>query len=487
MTLRKLALIATILPAMAGFFACNSSYDSLTLSSSAAVKSFSLTEDDSIAANLDSVFFSIDLAKGLIFNADSLPYGTDVTRLIPVITTLETASEMKLIVTRANGTDTTYNYLENSTDSIDFTNPVKLRVVSYDGLTEMTYTVNVNVHKVVSDSLTWNRDALSALPSTISNPTGQRTVQSNGAYYCLTTDGSAYCLASYTPTATPTNAPGMLLENWEKNSITFPFAPQVESFAATDETFFLLADDGALWMSDSHGDIWAETGLSWNAVYGNYGDRLLGSVETENGWMIQSYPTGDLTPLPAGMPVSGTSMPASYTFPLSSAEQMVIVGGRLPDGSLTPDTWGFDGTSWVKLSKRPLPVALENVAMAMYFSFKTSSAWITTSLPTLVAIGGRASDGTISTAVYISNDYGINWVKAASTMQLPEYITPVWGAQLFVVDSFYDGNIKPLVSKPTETWACPYIYLFGGYDSAGTFQNTLWRGVINRLSFKPIE
>ena len=35
-------------------------------------------------------------------------------------------------------------------------------------------------------------------------------------------------------------------------------------------------------------------------------------------------------------------------------------------------------------------------------------------------------------------------------------------------------------------WDCPYIYLYGGLDAQGTLHNSVWRGVINRLTFVPI-
>ena len=61
--------------------ACNSSenygQEGTADYSGTAVKSFSLKENDQVLNNIDSVFFSIDLVNGMIFNADSLPVGTD--------------------------------------------------------------------------------------------------------------------------------------------------------------------------------------------------------------------------------------------------------------------------------------------------------------------------------------------------------------------------------------------------------------------------
>ena len=51
-------------------------------SSNVAITSFSLVANSKILANLDSVHFTIDLDRALIYNADSLPKGTDVSRML---------------------------------------------------------------------------------------------------------------------------------------------------------------------------------------------------------------------------------------------------------------------------------------------------------------------------------------------------------------------------------------------------------------------
>ncbi|MDE5875036.1 MAG: hypothetical protein K2H15_05265, partial [Muribaculaceae bacterium] len=70
--------------------ACNSDSDSdkqevAVTSSTVAINSFYLKADAKVMKNLDSVFFSIDLNKAIIFNADSLPKGTDISRLLPSV------------------------------------------------------------------------------------------------------------------------------------------------------------------------------------------------------------------------------------------------------------------------------------------------------------------------------------------------------------------------------------------------------------------
>ena len=126
-------MLATLLAAM-GFAGCNSEKEDIaTVSySSVAVEGFSLAADDSVLANLDSVFFTIDLNNALIFNADSLPVGTDVSKLVVKVNTTSVGG-VELIVPRPGMTDSVYNYLANQHDSIDFSHgPVTLRITSQD-------------------------------------------------------------------------------------------------------------------------------------------------------------------------------------------------------------------------------------------------------------------------------------------------------------------------------------------------------------------
>lgn len=491
MTLRKFAIALAVISAAAGFVACNSSsYDNeeLILPSGTAVKSFSLAEDDSVMANLDSVFFTIDLVGGRIFNADSLPYGTKVTGLVPSITTLQTASNVELRVTRSNGTDTVYNYLTNSTEKIDFTNPVILRIASADGRNERNYTIRVNVHQVKADSLTWGNDSRTTLPTSLANPTAQRTVRKADDFYCLTQNGNSYILGLHKGDIAGLNGARPTIDDWEIRSIAFPFSPQINSFAATDEALFILDTDGNLWTSANDGTTWTATTLKWHNIYGSHLSTLLGSLDTPEGWKVQAYPSGDMQTLPSGMPVSGTSTPVSYTFPMSGQPQTLFVGGRKADGSLSPDTWGYDGHSWAKISKRPLPVALESVAIASYVTFKANANLSYTEFPSIIAFGGRDSSGVPTDTVYVSNDYGYNWKKADALLQLPAEIGAFYNAQAYVMTSTFTASIiQPQIVKPIESWDCPYIYLFGGINSNGTLNNTVWRGTINHLTFKPIE
>lgn len=180
------------------FVGCNSNtyQPGEDTASSVAVASFSLSKNDEVIENLDTVFFSIDLNTAQIYNADSLPYGTVVDKLVPVIKLVGLASKAELKSINEDGTETIHDYLANQNDSVNFANgPVYFTVASPNDEVEYTYTIKVNVHKVVSDSLVWGETARAALPTSFDAPFAQHTVKINNTTYCLSTDRSAYSIA----------------------------------------------------------------------------------------------------------------------------------------------------------------------------------------------------------------------------------------------------------------------------------------------------
>ncbi len=499
MILRKIAIALVVLSTMVGFIACNStSYESedVTLPGSTAVKSFTLSPDDSAKIQLDSVFFSIDLVKGLIFNADSLPVGTEVTELNPVVTTAQGASAIKFTVTRTNGTDTVYNYSVNTKDAeknkeikIDFTNPVKMLVTSTDGKNSREYTIKINVHKMIADTLEWNNGARTMLPTSLSAPEEQRTVRMADSFYCLTRQGSDYCMGSRTGSLSGLNGAVLSLADWNVAAVTFPFTPRVSSLSASAQVLYILDTEGKLWKSTDSAQSWSDTGLKWNHIYGAHQDKLLGNfLDSSGAWKLQEYPSQAVSDLPDGMPVSGTSLPVAYSFQWSDREQSFVVGGRKSDGTLTAATWGYDGYSWARISKTNLPQPLEDVALASYVTYV--KAYGLNDFPTLMVFGGRKSDGQLNSEVYISSDYGFIWSKAADKLQLPSHMGKFTAAQAHVMSSAFKVNITPAparIIKPIEEWECPYIYIFGGINEQNQLNNSVWRGVINRYTFRPIE
>ncbi len=477
---------------------CNSESDPVTMEefeyNNLMVSSFSLKKNDSIISNLDSVFFSIDLNNALIYNADSLPKGTRIDRL-QVSMTLPTVQEANLVYRTSEGKDSTVNYLTNPNDSIDFSNgPVMLKLKSYSGNAERTYQIKVNVHEMMPDSLYWNKSAVCPLPTSLQSVTAQRTIMFDGKVAVFTTDGTDVCMAL--------NANPYDDSAWETSSVTLPVSGDITSISSLGATLY-ITDGTTLWQSTDKAATWTATSGLMSHIYGACGDMLLGVRKDADGkYWHTSYPVSNETEVPDGCPVSGTSLPIVYTSEWSYTPMMLILGGYTASGELTGTMWGYEGGEWACVSNVGIPAA-ESPVFFPYFTFSESGAWSVNSYTTLFAI----SEG----KTYISRNRGINWQLGDASLQLPDYMPVLTGAQGIVVPNTMTASVEPAsasswrempvkalpswlkvetsgsrVSSPIESWDCPYIYIFGGKTADGAMSNTVWRGVINRLSFKPI-
>lgn len=500
--IRKTA-IALIVGTLTGVVAsCNSNSDdeTLVLPTSAQVTAFSMTANSKVMVGLDSVYFSIDQLNCRIFNADSLPMGTDVTHLIPKLT-VSSASIVEFHVSRPGLSDTIYNFIDHPTDSIDFSNPVRLRVVSLDGQSTATYNVKVNVHTVPSDTLLWSRLERQSLPSQFNVVTDGTVAHTADRYYSLTYYDGRYSLAS---AADPAGT-------WSYATPSFGFTPNLQSFNATDDALYVLDGDGKLYTS-ADGTAWTATGQTWTNIYGNHGDQLLGLGRQNGVDVLTTYPGATVTPLPQGFPVSGTSQTVSYTFEMTSQTQTLLVGGRTADGRVTGDTWSYDGSNWARISVKPVPNGLENATVFPYFTLDIhKTAYAVSRQSVLLAMNGRNANGQMNDTVYMSYDLGMHWQRASSLLQTGGAIPMRNDARAFVYKQTMTTGANALsrgrwtnalpaanleawtvvrrrgATKPITEWECPFIYMFGGHDANGTFLNAMYRGVINRFRFKPLQ
>ncbi|MDE6558760.1 MAG: hypothetical protein K2K29_02600, partial [Muribaculaceae bacterium] len=184
------ALVAVAPLAVVLIGACNSKDDpkegiDYQAAQSVAVTKFAISPNARVMENLDSVYFSIDLEHRVIYNADSLPMGTRIDKLVPVITYPATVGSAEITMTGGTTRTGTVNYITNPSDSIDFTGNVSLKLTSIDGSLTASYRLKVNVHKCQGDSLMWDKEALAPLPSRNGSPKVQRTVSAGDKVYTL--------------------------------------------------------------------------------------------------------------------------------------------------------------------------------------------------------------------------------------------------------------------------------------------------------------
>lgn len=474
--LTKLRLYFASALAIFAFSGCNDNdgYETSIDYTSTQVQSFNLMSNDKILNNLDSVYFSIDLVNARIFNADSLPFGTPVNKLQIEVKT-DNCSEIEVRFPHPDHLgDSVINYMTNSTDSIDFSRGnVRLHVVSYDRAASRDYTLEVNVHKTVADTLLWFTDTPMSLPSSLTSISASATVMRNKNLYTLTTDNDGnYCL----------NTASSPLDAGSNENLSFSFIPQIESFTATESAFFILADNGDLYTSADARN-WTSCDVNWTSITATYGDILLGVVKDGDTYKHSTYPGSPTTVIPEDFPVSGNSQAIRFTSKWSPEAQIITMGGTKADGTPSPTVWAYDGSLWAKIADNT-PMKVTGASMFPYYVCETdTNTWTATTRSVFMTLGGTQADGTPNGTIHISYDLGFNWQEAPSLMQPPKNFPPIHGARAFIINKAMPSR----AIRPITDWDTPYIYLYGGYDSEGKPYPYILQGVINKLQFKPLQ
>ena len=451
------------------------------------IRAFGLQADNAVLTSLDSVYFTIDYDNGLIYNADSLPVGTDISALKVTVNFYNTVNSAVFNISGAKEqNDTSITYTSGMSTALDFTGKTILTVTSYDKTQVKDYQIKVLVHKENPDSLKWNQSWRRDLPGITGQTKAFKVVCQNDLYVAMAYDGNACQLMKATA---PNSA------SWTSQQANVPFVPQVSSLTAAYDALYMLDSAGGLWTS-ADGSEWSACGVTWNSILGAYDNRVLGVMADAGAYLHDEYPRSDdfePTEVEAGFPIAHASDMIVTTNNWALAQQAIIVGGIDAQGHLLSDVWGFDGMTWGKINNNSTSVlpALADATLFPYYTYKTlpgvrrcarQSTWY--------VMGGKLADGTLNGKIYLTSTQGITWTVGDSTMTQPSFMPRFYGAQAMVNNETFTlsgaAGAPRRVQSLVTTWNCPFIYLFGGYNDRGELLPSVWRGVYNRLTNTPV-
>lgn len=488
-------MMAMTLSSLSVLVSCNNkekdddTYTYSTSTQTTLVTGFALQADAEVLANLDSVHFTIDYDNGLIYNADSLPVGTDISALKVTVNFLNTIHSAVFNITGATyQSDTTINYTTSMTKSLDFTGKTVLTVTSADEKRVKDYEVKVLVHKVNPDSLVWPENWRRDLPGYEGGVQYYKTVKQGNLYRSMAYDGMTCTML----TATAPNQ-----GTWEKQTLSLPFDPQVNTLVASDEALYVLASDGVLYTS-ADGLYWTSCGVIWHSLLGTYEDRVLGIVSGPDGdYYHDEFPRSEgfeASVVEDGFPVAHSSDMIVTDNNWTVSQQAILVGGIDSNGELLSNVWGYDGKLWGKINNihtSSLP-AVADATLFPYYTYRTLKGVRRYALqPTWFLMGGRLADGKLNDKIYLSTTQGITWSVGKESIAQASHITPFYGAQAFVFAETLTAasgasNMPRRVSSLSTSWECPFVYLFGGYNSEDELLPYVWRGVYLRMTNNPV-
>lgn len=223
--------------------------------------------------------FTIDHQQGVVYNSDSIAYGTNVTRVITKI------SADGYVYYYKDGERTGYN----AEDSIDFTNPVRFTVVSHDERFSRDYLISINVHRVNGKKTHW--EWLKDADFTANLYTEQQAIIKDEQLYVL---GKSHTGEGYTTSTAIADgkhwsepAPWTGIEN---NADCSSIILHNGSFYLLAEGVLYRSDDGIAWQKTNAGGVTCLLGvtsesrpIAWSLIGDTFASSADMSIWETNG------------------------------------------------------------------------------------------------------------------------------------------------------------------------------------------------------------
>lgn len=435
-------------------FSCSRSEDDgYTLSPYAFIKSFSIADirssypsftsdgrDTTVVktVSMGSFAFTINQLTGEIYNNDSLPFATDVTKVVISLS----AEGVPSIY---DDSTSLYEAISKS-DSIDFTAPRKFRVYSNDAQYHKDYTISINVHQVDPEMMVWAQ--MPAVDAVVP----VRAMELDGNMYLFGKDSEGAAVVSVTA-IDDANV-------WSTAGVTGLSVDALSTITVWGGQFYAVAS-GNLY-SSADAKFWevAASGLGAIAIVGASDEAGEIWIAGEQG-LLRSKDGGSFEvteALPNGFPLYGVSL---MSYPLSHNKEIVrymLVGytTAAKDGDVAVWSRLSSEDKWVRYDNEGNTFtcpALKDVTAVRYNG-------------NLYALGGAGNVNGVNvdafSSFYVSKDNGIVWKENTSFYQrLPKELA---------------GNNAPFAIAVDSK---NYLWIINAGENGG-----VWKGIINRLGFK---
>ena len=359
----------------------------------------------------------IDHVNSRVYNPDSLPVGTDVSKV--VFSQLSALGYLWIDALTTEG-DTTFL----ASDSTDFTKPRRITVQSYDLSAKREYEIKVNVHREEADTFVW-RKAAAFVPCVVDLQQAQMLCTAGRLLLFGHVDGMSLRLES------STTAP----EDWH--------------FAEMNRTVGSVCRFDSRFVGLSAGEVvTSDDGLSWQAVEGAPVFDLLLAAGTRDLYAVREgkiYHTTDLytwTEDSADTPAMLPEADVVFTCQPSAADKWLedlLVVGRRADSSVVwkknVDLSGAEAFPWnfypePDATPYPCPV-LQGASLATYDG--------------KALLAGLKGDGSVG--LYLSRDNGRTWMP--QEIKLPAFGAAPSGVSI-CVDA--EQNIWMACQGTGEVW-----------------------------------
>ncbi len=423
---------------------CETKTSSSVPSSVAKLSAFSFAKVDSMPGL--SAVFTIEerLDTGLVWNKDSMLYGTRLDSVVPRFTFAATPSLASLTLPDTVCMLTGY-------DTLNFSKtPIYLTIRSADRTNTKVYEIRPTVHQVDPDLYTWTCLTTSIYPQDDSE---QRVVEMGSKFVMIKSNG--FELAAYSsPDGT----------NW--SSLSTP-----SGLPAGTSVRQIISDGTTLYYGQGSTIYTSTDAMNWNAHMVSYPvvtmllhwNGCVWALADNSGYELATWNGSDLTLSglrpSSDFPVSDFAA-VSFHSP-SDRKRAMIIGGFAENGRSLNTRWNLE------YSPHPTPEGtyrMEDFSIDRpHFTSLTGISVIEYDDCLMLFGGVDDKMSYFGREILISENEGLTWEKADSTKnQLP--------------------NAYQARQKQTAIVRDNYIYLFGGQDKNATHSD-VYRGKLNSIDW----
>ncbi len=391
--------------------------------------------DSTYTINVTGYYYPmyIDHEKGLIYNGDSLPKGTDVSKVTFSSFNTVGSAAIKSLTT---GTDTLFT----KSDSTDFRSPRLLTVYATDGVTRRTYEVRVNVHQQDGEEFNWEK--LASTNTTLAALSEVRTLAVEETLYVFGANGTERVVMT-TPLATP--------QDWTTTDIEGAEELNIGSVQHMGGMFYALDKNGKPAISAD--------GINWTLLGGDFtADALVAAatkmlVAVKDGALFSSADgknwTEDALDTEGEVPGAAFAAVCIPSRTDKTFEDLLLIGAKNGE----PAVW-----------KRNIDITGKELFPWMYLNISEENIYPcpVPVMPSLLRYDGASllvdkdqTDGNV--VIYQSLDNGRTW--KTGVYDAPEDMTT-------------PGNVAATVDKNNHIWLIC------------TASGEIWRGRLNRLGWQ---
>ena len=443
---KYLYIFLAFLPVLIG--ACSSSSSQSTPSSVAKLTAFSFAKNDSIPGLAKAVFTIEErIDTGLVYNKDSILYGTSLERAVPRFTFATTPSSATLSMPDTNLTLTGY-------DTLNFEKlPIYLTIKSEDGKTTKVYEIRPSVHQADPDLYEWVRLHEGIYPP---DDSVQRVVELANRFVMIANNGFQNSVFS------------------SQDGITWTELGEPTGLPASCRVRQIISDGFTLYYADDTRLYFSSNAIDWDVAITPYKLKTMLFAWNDKVWVLvdnDGLELGMIDPGETSIDLSNELRPDG-NFPISDfatvcfksasqRERAMIIGGFAENGKSLNTRWNLEYSVHIeehngyRLSEfsidRPTFTSLTGISVIWYNK-------------QLLLFGGVDANMTyFGRDILISDDEGLNWLPADTAKnQLPEVYHARQKQNAIVRDN--------------------YIYLFGGQDQMDTYSD-VYRGKLNSIDW----